>query len=266
MISRVILAVFSWFRKPPTAEDAEVKSFGDHLEDLRRMLFKTLAALFIGFNVCLIFANRLLSFIEQPLYRAVAKPDRFLQSLNVTDSFVLAMKMAFYGGLVLTMPALVYFIAQFVLPALKPHEKRLLLPVCIFGALLFLAGAALCFYWVVPQTLIAFIKYSEWMNIEPHWTVSSYVEFVTQFILAMGLTFEVPLVLLVLVQLGVVSATTVRKGRKVFIAIAVVISAVIAPPDPLSMILMALPLIALFEVTIWVAWLLGRRKQPQLSL
>lgn len=261
MISRAILAVLTWFRKPPTADAAEVKSFGEHLEDLRRMLFKALAVLFVGFNICLVFANRLLAFLEQPLYQAAAKPDRFLQSLNVTDSFVLAMKMAGYGGLVLTMPVLLYFIAQFVLPALKPREKRLLLPVCFFGALLFLAGAALCFYWVVPRTLTAFIKYSVWMGIEPHWTVSSYIEFVTQFVLAMGLTFEVPLVLLVLVQLGVVSAATVRKGRKVCIAVAVVISAVIAPPDPLSMLLMAVPLIALFEVTIWVAWLMDRNKR-----
>ncbi len=261
----LIPAVLSWFRKSQPADAAGVKSFGEHLDDLRAMLFKTLAALFVGFNICLVFANRLLFLLEQPLYQVIAKPDRFLQSLNVTDSFTLAMKMAFYGGLVLTMPILLYFIAQFVLPALKPREKKLLLPVCFFGALLFLAGVALCFFWIIPQTLKAFIKYSEWMNIEPHWTVGSYVEFVTQFMLAMGLTFEVPLVLLVLVQLDVVSAPTVRKGRKVFIAVAVIISAVIAPPDPLSMVLMALPLIALFEVTIWVAWLLDRRKRPQLS-
>ena len=254
-------AVLTWLRKPRPVDEAEVKSFSEHLDDLRAMLFKTLAALFIGFNICLVFANRLLFLLEQPLYQTVAKPDRFLQSLNVTDSFVLAMKMAFYGGLVVTMPVLLYFNAQFVLPALKPREKKLLLPVCFFGALLFLAGVALCFFWVVPQTLKAFIKYSEWMNIEPHWTVSSYVEFVTQFMLAMGLTFEVPLVLLVLVQLGVVSATTIRKGRKVCIAVAVVISAVVAPPDPLSMVLLAIPLIALFEVTIWVAWLMDRNKR-----
>ena len=266
MISRAILAVLTWFRNPPTAEEAEVKSFGEHLEDLRAMLFKSLAVLFVGFNICFVCAKQILEFLKQPFYQAVAKPDVFLlQSLNITDSFVLATKIAFYGGLVVTMPVLMYFIAQFVLPALKPREKQILLPVCFFGALLFLAGAAMCYYWILPQTLKAFIKYSVWLGIEPHWTISSYVEFVTQFVLAMGLTFEVPLVLLVLVQLGVVSATTVRKGRKVCIAIAVVISAVIAPPDPVSMLLMTVPLVALFEVTIWVAWLMERQRRPQPS-
>jgi sec-independent protein translocase protein TatC len=233
----------------------------EHLEDLRQMLFRMLGALFIGFNLCLIFANRLLLILEWPLYRVAPRPEQFLQSLNVTDSFVLAMKVGFYGGMVVTAPALLYFLARFILPALKRREKELLVPVCVIGTLLFLLGAGICFLWIVPQTLRAFIKYSEWLKIEPRWTITSYVEFVTQFMLAMGVTFEVPLVMLILVRLRIMSATTVRKGRKVCIALAVVISAVIAPPDPLSMILMSLPLIALFEATIWVAWWMERKKR-----
>ena len=247
------------------AGEREGKSFVEHLEDVRKMLFRMVVALFIGFNVCLVFANRLLFFLKLPLQKAVPQPERFLQSLNVTDSFVLAMKMAFYGGLVLTTPVLLYFLAQFILPALKHKEKRVLLPVCLLGSALFLTGAAMSFFWIVPQTLRAFIRYSEWMHIEPHWTITSYVEFVTQFMLAMGVTFEVPLVVLVLVQLGIMKATTLRKGRKVCVAIAVVVSAIIAPPDPLSMILMTLPLIVLSEVTIWIAWFVEKRRLNRLA-
>lgn len=245
---------------PAEEGEGERKSFIEHLEDLRRMLFRMLGTLFITFNLCLVFANRLLRWLEQPLYQSVPQPERFLISLNVTDSFVLAMKMAFYGGLVLATPVLLYFLAQFVVPALKRREKSMLWPVCIWGTLLFLAGVAMCFFWIVPQTLRAFIKYSEWMGIEPKWTVTSYVEFVTQFMLAMGVTFEVPLVILILVRLGIMSAATVRRGRKVCIAIAVAIAAIVAPPDPLSMLLMSLPLIALFEVTIWVSVFVERRR------
>jgi sec-independent protein translocase protein TatC len=243
--------------------EGEQKSFVEHLEDLRKMLFRFLGALFIGFNLCLLFANRLLFILEWPLYRVAPKPEQFLQSLNVTDSFVLAMKMSFYGGLLLTAPVLLYFLAQFILPALKRREKDLLVPVCVLGTLLFVLGAAMCFLWIIPQTLKAFIKYSEWLKIEPHWTITSYIEFVTQFMLAMGVTFEVPLVMLILVRLGVLSATTLRRGRKVCVAIAVVISAVVAPPDPLSMVLMSLPLIGLFEATIWIAWWMERRKRQE---
>ena len=246
--------------------EGETKPFFEHLEDLRKMLFRMVGALFIGFNVCLVFAPRLLRFLEWPLCRAVPDEEKrkaFLQFLNVTDSFVLPMKIAFYGGLILTAPVLLYFLAQFILPALRQKERKLLVPICLVGSVLFLSGAAMCFVVIMPPTLKAFIKYSEWMDIQPHWTVTSYVEFVTQFMLAMGLTFEVPLVMLSLVQLGVMKAATLRRGRKVCIALAVVISAVVAPPDALSMILMSLPLIALFEATIWVAWFIDRRREKR---
>lgn len=193
------------------------------------------------------------------------KRKAFLQFLNVTDSFVLPMKIAFYGGLLLTAPVLLYFLAQFILPALRQKEKKLLLPICLVGSVLFLSGAAMCFFLIMPPTLKAFLKYSDWMDIQAHWTVTSYVEFVTQFMLAMGLTFELPLIMLSLVQLGIMKAATLRKGRKVCIALAVVISAVVAPPDALSMMLMSLPLIGLFEITIWVAWFIDHRREKRLA-
>jgi len=249
--------------EPVEEPDGETKPFVEHLEDLRKILFRMLVVLFVTFNICLVFANRLLQLLEWPLFQVAPEhPERFLQSLNVTDSFVLAMKMSFYGGMLLATPILLYLLSQFILPALKRREKSVLVPVCVFGTLLFMAGASLCYFWIIPQTLKAFIKYSEWMKIEPHWTVTSYIEFVTQFMLAMGLTFEVPLVMLILVRIGILSAESIRRGRKVCITIAVIISAIVAPPDPLSMLLMTLPLIALFELTIWVAWWMERR-QPR---
>jgi len=112
---------------------------------------------------------------------------------------------------------------------------------------------------MIPQTLKAFVKYSAWLGIKPQWTVSSYIGFVTQFMLAVGATFEVPLVILVLVRLGVLQAATVARSRRIMMAVAVVLAAILAPPDPLSMIIMAIPLIGLFEVTIWLARLVERR-------
>jgi sec-independent protein translocase protein TatC len=247
----------------PGQEEEGAKPFLEHLEDLRRMLFRMLIALFVGFNLCLYLAPRLLRFLEWPLFQAVPDPEQrkqFLQLLNVTDSFVLPMKIAFYGGMLLTAPVLLYFLAQFILPALRQKEKKLLLPVSLVGGLLFLSGAAMCFFLIMPPTLKAFLKYSEWMGGEARWTMISYVEFVTQFMLAMGLTFEIPLVLLSLVQLGIMKAATLRKGRKVCIAAAVIISAVVAPPDALSMVFFAIPLIALFEITIWIAWFMDKRR------
>jgi len=268
--------VRNWFAKRKSADDpaqAEivvteedeglVKPFFEHLEDLRKTLMRILGCLFITFNVCLVFANRILFFLERPLYHILHTPGSFLQSLNVTDSFVLAMKLAFYGGLLLGAPPIFYYLAQFILPALKRHEKRLVLPVFVLGTLLFVAGAACCYFLMVPQTLRVFIKYSEWLQIEPKWTITSYVSFVTQFMLSVGLTFEAPLVLLILVRLGILSQRALRGGRKMMIAAAVVIAAILAPPDPLSMMLMALPLVVVFEITIWLAWFVERRQDKR---
>ena len=245
--------------KGAASDDDTAKPLVEHLEDLRGMLIRVAAALFVGFNVCLVFANRILAFLEAPLYRVVPNPENCLQSLNVTDSFVLAVQLSFYGGLILTMPLVIYFIADFILPALKPRERTAIIPSFIVGALLFVGGAAACYYAMIPQTLKAFVKYSVWLGIKPQWTVSSYIGFVTQFMLAVGITFEVPLVILILVRLGVLRAATVARSRRIMMAAAVVLAAVLAPPDPLSMIIMAIPLVVMFEITIWLAKLVESR-------
>ena len=235
-------------RQPEDTQETQ-KPFVDHLEDLRRTLIRIAVAWFVGFNVCLIFANRVFAFLIAPLKRVMPNPENCLQSLNVTDSFVLAVKLAAYGGLILTLPLIFYFIARFILPALKPKERSAIIPAFIIGAGLFITGAGACYYAMVPQTLRAFIKYSEWLGIKPQWTVSSYIGFVTQFMLSVGVTFEVPLVILILVRLGIVRAATVARSRRIMVAVAVVLAAVLAPPDPLSMVVMAIPLIIMFELT-----------------
>lgn len=245
------------------ADEGAVKTFWEHLDDLRGTLFKSLIALAIAFHIALAFANRILNVITWPLRRVTDHPENFLLSLNVTDSFVLSVKLAFYVGLVLAAPAILYFVGQFVLPALRPKEKRLLWPGFAAGTILFIIGAAGCFLFIVPQTLRAFILASHWLGIEPRWTIDSYIGFVTQFTLMTGLTFEIPLVILILVRLGVLGYATVRKGRKIFLLLAFVVAAFLAPPDPLSMILMALPLVLLFELTIWLSWFAEQRRNAK---
>jgi len=244
-------------------DEGAVKTFWEHLDDLRGTVFKSLIALAITFHLALVFANRILEVLTWPLYRVTDHPEKFLISLNVTDSFVLSVKIALYVGLVLAAPAILYFVGQFVLPALTPKEKRLLWPGFAAGTVLFITGAVSCFIFIIPQTLRAFIEASRWLGIEPRWTIDSYIGFITQFTLMTGLTFEVPLVILILVRLGVIGYNTVRKGRKYLIFLAFVIAAFLAPPDPLSMLLMALPLVVLFEITIWLSWFTERRRKAR---
>lgn len=248
----------------PEDDDGESKSFIEHLEDLRSTIIKIGIALFVGFNICLVFANRILAFLEEPWHRIVPGPEGQLVSLRVTDAFFLWMKLSFYGGLVLASPAICYFLASFVLPALKKKERSLLMPTFIFGTLLFLAGAAICYYVMIPQTLKVFLKYTDWLDMKRQWTAVDYVGFVTNFMLSVGITFEVPLVILILVRLGILSAGTVASGRKIMIVGAVILAAILAPPDPLSMVMMSVPLIVICEITIWLAWIVERQRNKRL--
>jgi sec-independent protein translocase protein TatC len=246
-----------------TGGEEVFKSFWEHLDDLRATLFKSLFALAVTFHLALAFANRILGILTWPLRKVTDHPENYLLSLNVTDSFVLSVKLAFYVGIVLASPAILYFVGQFVLPALKPREKQMLWPGFMAGTILFIVGAVGCFLFIVPQTLRTFILASRWLGIEPRWTIESYISFVTQFTLMTGLTFEIPLIILVLVRIGVLGYATVRKGRKILVLLAFVIAAFLAPPDPLSMVLMSLPLVVLFEITIWLSWLTERRRNAR---
>ena len=165
--------------------------------------------------------------------------------------------------LILAMPVICYFIGQFVLPALRPKERQALWPAFAWGTLLFVMGCGMCFVFMVPQTLRAFIQMSHWLGIEPRWTIESYISFVIQFMLMCGLTFEIPLVVVILVHVGVLSYQTVRQGRKILIFVAFAIASFLAPPDPLSMILMAAPLVVLFELAIWLSWFAERRRRAK---
>ena len=247
----------------PEDAEGESKSFIEHLEDLRSTIVKIGIALFVGFNICMVFANRILAFLEEPWRRIVPGPEGQLVSLRVTDAFFLWMKLSLYGGLVLASPAICYFLADFILPALKKKERALLMPTFVFGTLLFLAGAAICYYVMIPQTLKVFLRYTDWLQMKRQWTAVDYVGFVTTFMLSVGITFEVPLVILMLVRLGILSASTVAGGRKLMIVGAVILAAILAPPDPLSMLMMSLPLVVICEITIWLAWFVERRRNKR---
>ncbi|MCX7886456.1 MAG: twin-arginine translocase subunit TatC [Verrucomicrobiae bacterium] len=249
---------------PPPEEDGEgeVKPFWEHLEDLRWTLIKSIIAVFVGFNICMAFANRILAFLTAPLHQVVPNPENFLQTFDVMGGFMIWMKLSFYGGLVLAAPFVFYFFAQFVWPALKRKEKEIVVPVFFYGAALFIAGAATTYYCLLVPALKAFVHYNKWLGIQTNWRVESYVQFVTQFMLAMGITLEMPLVVLVLVRLGIISAAAVQRGWKVMVLIAAVIAAIVAPADPGSMLLMMIPMVILIGITIWLAWIIeGRRKK-----
>ena len=184
-----------------------------------------------------------------------------LQVRSVTEPLTISIRLAFYAGIVVTFPLLLFFLAQFVLPALTMQEKKYILPGIAIGFALFLTGAAFSYCYVLPQTLAFFAKLAQSKQWTAMWTVQEYFSFATQVTIALGLAFELPVVVITLVYLKFLSFDLMRKTRVFAVPIILVLAAVIAPtPDPFTLFAVGLPMILLYEICIWLAWLMERRR------
>ncbi len=258
------MAARNWF-KFREENDGEVKPFLDHLEDLRWLLIKSSIALGITVSASFVFRAHIFRFLQRPLNAIDPSLASKLQSLGVADSMTVSFQLALYAGIVLAFPLLLYFLAEFVLPALTKHERKVVLPAVGVGFGLFLGGAAFSYYVVLPQTLAFFFNDAQSLNWTPTWTVREYFSFVTNFTLAFGLSFELPVAVLALVKLGILSRRQLASGRPYALVIICVLSAIITPTqDILTLLLMAGPMYILYESSILIARLM-EPKTPRLT-
>ncbi|CAN5159408.1 twin-arginine translocase subunit TatC [soil metagenome] len=248
---------FFKFREIPDTESA--KPFVEHLEDLRWTVVKMAITIFVAMILCFLFRGALTTMMQRPL-DAVGQDIRTLQSLSITDSLTISFSLAFYAGIVISFPILLYFLAEFVLPALTLVEKKLLLPAIGASFALFIIGVLGCYYWLLPTTIGFFLRDAQSLGWMPAWTVREYYSFVTRFTIAFGVAFELPILVLVLVRFGVLTFAVMQRTRPFAIVIIFVSSALITPPDPLTMIAMGLPVYLLYESCIWIAWFMQRKK------
>jgi sec-independent protein translocase protein TatC len=180
---------------------------------------------------------------------------RMMSALRPTEGFMLSMKLSFVAGIVVSFPLLLLFILQFVLPGLHSDEKRVLWPAMTVGFGLFLTGAAFAYYMVLPRALLFFAEWSGNMGISNDWRIGEYISFATQFTLLFGASFELPVVVMVFVKLGLLSYETMSRTRSYAIVAIFVAAAVLTPtPDAMTLCLMALPMIVLYEICIWLAY------------
>jgi sec-independent protein translocase protein TatC len=321
-------------------EGGPVKSFLEHLEDLRWVLIKSLAALGVGILICLIGANYVIGILKWPLEKArVAHPgtnqvltvffgtnqvgvfhlspenqkaynlgtNRFvavrvepllvpssagsgtnqqllswridddpsltqkaqhlsvdLVNLSPANGFFVAFQVAMYGGLVLASPFIFYFVVSFVFPALKIKERHYVFRGLVFGIGLFLAGVVFCYFALMPVALAASQMYSQWLGLSAfQWKADEYISFVCKFMLGMGLGFEMPVVILTLVKIGVLNYRILSKGRRYMIVINLILGAVLTTPEVITQIIMFLPLQLLYELSVWVAWYWERQEKKK---
>ena len=181
---------------------------------------------------------------------------KMMSALKPTETFMLSMKLSFYAGIVLAFPLLLLFILQFVLPGLHRHEKRVLWPAMAVGFGLFLGGVLFAYFGVLPRALEFFYEWSGSLGVSNDWRIGEYISFAMQFTLLFGLAFELPVVVMVFVKLGMLTYETMSSTRSYAIVAIFIAAAVLTPtPDIMTLLLMALPMIVLYEICIWLAWL-----------
>ncbi len=164
----------------------------------------------------------------------------------------------------LASPLILYFIASFVFPALKLRERKYVYRGLFIGAGLFFVGVAFCYFILMPVALSASQMYSQWLGFGAlQWRAGDYISFVCKFMLGMGLGFELPVVLLTLVKIGVLNYRLLRSMWRYMIVIVLVLGALLTTPEVVTQILMAVPLYMLYEVTVWIAWYWDRQEKKR---
>src|SRR5438045_7727125 len=245
------------FRELPESETS--KPFLEHLEDLRWAVVKMAIALLLAMIVCFACRSLLVRVMQAPLHNIDPQVGA-LRALGITDSLVISFHLAFYAGIVLSFPLLLYFLAEFVLPALTAVEKRFLLPAIFVSFGLFLLGVLVCYFWLLPKTILFFFHDTQSLGWAPAWTVQEYYSFVTRFTMGFGLAFELPVVVLALVRFGLVIYNFMARTRPYAIVRIFILATIITPtPDVLPLVAMSLPMVVLYESCIWIAWFMKRR-------
>lgn len=238
----------------------------DHIIELRKRLIWSFAALGISFVICLYFAHPILGFLVHPLQAAGQKRIVYTE---VYGGFFVEVKVAFFAGLMLSFPVIANQLWQFIAPGLYRKEKRALRPFLIATPILFLMGAALARFVAIPLALKYLYSFSGdlgGVQQEALPELSNYLSFTMQFLFGFGVAFLLPVLLMLLERAGIVTRTQLIKFRRYAIVVNFGIAMVLSPPDATSMMLMALPLVFLYEIAIVGIWFTERKRKRETAM
>jgi len=235
--------------------------FVSHLIELRDRLIRAAIAVGVCFGLLSIWPGPagLYDLLAAPLVAHLPKGSTLIAT-SVISPFLVPLKITLMAGFLLALPVVLYQIWAFVAPGLYSHEKRLVMPLVISSTILFLVGVAFCYFFVFGQ-VFKFIQSFAPKSITAAPDIEAYLGFVLTMFIAFGATFEVPVVVMVLARLGVVSIEKLKSFRSYFIVLAFIVAAIITPPDVVSQLALAIPMVLLYEAGIWAAQVFIRRTQ-----
>jgi apolipoprotein N-acyltransferase len=242
----------NWLDEPRAPDDDQPMPFLDHLEALRWHLLRGLGGVLIGAIICGVYGDEILAALTIP-YRSM-NPESILVTLKPMGMFMVKLNIALVGGVVLALPWVLYQLWGFVAPGLFPTERRNISFIVVSFTFCFLVGGAVAYFGVIPLSLKFLVGLTTNTDVVAQFDIGMYIGFVLRLLVAFGVVFEMPVATFFLAKVGVLTAERMRSGRRYSILIGFVLAAFLTPPDPISQLMMALPLILLYEISIWVAW------------
>lgn len=235
--------------------------FTAHLEELRQRLIVCFVAVGIGFVVAYGFKEKLFQILTRPLISVMQTGDNMIFT-GLPEAFFTYLKVAFLAGIMLAAPVIIYQFWMFVAPGLYHKEKRLLVPIVLLSSIFFIGGALFGYFIVFPFGFKFFLGFAT-DSIRPLPSMKEYLAFAAKLLLAFGLVFELPLIITFLAKLGLVSVDFLKKNRKYALLLFFVFAAILTPPDVVTQIMMALPLMVLYEISIIGARIFGKKESIQ---
>jgi sec-independent protein translocase protein TatC len=238
-------------RKIRKVTPEEKLPFTEHLEELRWRLIVIIAAVAVWFGICYTFSEDIIRFVQKPL-------NQKLIFISPTEAFFVNLKVSFFVAIFLSIPVIIYELWEFISPGLLEKEKRYTLPFVISATVCFVIGAAFSYFIALPVTTRFLLSFAG-NELKPMVSVNNYISFVGRFMIGSGVIFEFPVVIFFLSKIGIATPEFLSQKRGYAILAIFVLSAVITPPDIVTMFIMAVPLMALYEISIIIGRIFGKR-------